>query len=272
MVVLRHPADRVVAGAHQDAATAVVGSDHQQHLHVVFHPAVCGRRTALAQQPKRLGSVCPAVRRVVIRRARCLHRPASSTALGGRPLHPGRHRRWSVQPTLHVQKPRTCAPRRAAGRHAQKPARCPPVCRADLHSRLGNAAYAVGRSTGQLRTGERESGRGDSLSTCRIDRDDLGVPVAPCQGEVAPAAGGLPIGDGLRAGVLRRALRDRHPAGLGARRDRAAGDRSPRLLVVPAPRGEVNRCCPAPASGRSCRRPHRKRCGRRGRRHNRHAE
>ena len=68
------------------------------------------------------------------------------------------------------------------GADAQKPARRPPLRRADLDSRLGNAASAIGRRTAQLRTGQRESGRGDSLAACRIDRDDLDVPVAPCQG------------------------------------------------------------------------------------------
>ena len=223
MVVLRHRPDRVVAGAHQDAATAVVGGDHQRRLHVVFHPALCGRRSAVAAQPERLGSVCPAVRDVVLRRTCRLHRSAGSTAVGSRPLYTGRHRRWPVQPALHVQNSRTRPSRRAAGPDAQKPARCAPVRRADLDSRLGNAASAIGRRTGQLRTGQRESGRGDSLVACRTDRDDLGVPVATPQAQVAPAAGGLPVGNGLRARVLRRALRDRHPAGLGARCDGVAG-------------------------------------------------
>ena len=225
MVVLRHRPDRVVAGAHQDAATAVVGGDHQRRLHVVFHPAVCGRRSAVAAQPERLGSLCPAVRDVVLRRTCRLHRSAGSTAVGSCPLYTGRHRRWPVQPALHVQNSRTRPSRRAAGPDAQKPARCAPVRRADLDSRLGNAASAIGRRTGQLRTGQCESGRGDSLVACRTDRDDLGVPVATRQAQVAPAAGGLPVGNGLRARVLRRAFRDRHPAGLGARGDRVAGIR-----------------------------------------------
>ncbi len=126
MVVLRDRPDGVVAGAHQDAATAAVGSAHQRHLHVVFRPALCGRRSALAAQPKRLGGVCPTVRRVIFRRARRLHRSAGRTAVGRGPLHPGRHRRRPVQPAVHVQKPRRCPPRRAAGRHAHKPARRPP--------------------------------------------------------------------------------------------------------------------------------------------------
>jgi hypothetical protein len=269
VVVLRDRPDRVVAGAHQDAASAVVGSDHQRHLHVVFRPALCGRGSALVVQPKPLGRVCPTVRRVVLRRARCLHRAAGSTAVGSRPLHVGRRRRWPVQPALHVQKPRTRPTRRAAGRHAQKPARCPSVCGADLHSWLGNAAPAIGGSSGQLRTGQRESGRSDSLASCRGDGDDLGLSVAAGKGEVASVAGDLPVGNGLRAGVLRRALRSRHPLGLGAGIDRGAGNPSRRVVVVPAPRDEVIRRWPAPASGRSWRRPHRRRCGRRGLRRNR---
>ncbi len=228
LVVLRHCADRVVAGAHQDAATAVVGSDHQRHLHVVFRPALRRRRSALAAQPQRLGGVCPAVRPAVVRRAGRLRCPTRRTAVGSRSLHPGQRRRWPVQPTLHVQERRGCPARRAAGQHAPKPTGCTPIHRADLHSRLGNAAPAIGRSTGQLRTGQRESGRGDSLPACRVDRDDLGVPVAAGTGAVASAAGRLPVGDGLRAGLLRRALRDRHPGGLGARRDGAPGARSVR--------------------------------------------
>ena len=225
MVVFRHRPDRVVAGAHQDAATAMVGGDHQRHLHVVFRPALCRRRGALAAQPQRLGGVCPAVRPAVVRRAGRLRCSARRAAVGSRSLHPGQRRRRPVQPAVHVQKRRGCPARRAAGQHAPKPAGCTPFHRADLHARLGNAAPAVGGSTGQLRTGQRESGRGNSLPACRIDRDDLGVPVASGQGTVASAAGGLPVGDGLRVGVLRRALRDRHPAGLGTRRDGATGAR-----------------------------------------------
>jgi hypothetical protein len=226
MVVLRNRPDGVVAGAHQDAATAVVGSDHQRHLHVVFRPALRRRRRALAAQPTRLGGVCPSVRHAVVRRAGRLRCPARRTAVGSRSLHPGQCRRWSVQPPLHVQQRCRCPARRAAGQHAQSSAGCAPLRRADLHSRLGDAAPAIGRSAAQLRTGQRQSGRGDSLPACRIDRDDLGVPVAPGQGAVASATGGLPAGDGLRAGVLRRALRDRHPPGLGTRRDGATGARA----------------------------------------------
>jgi hypothetical protein len=208
VVVLRDRPDGVVAGAHQDAATAVVGSDHQQHLHVFFHLALRGRRSALAAQPERLGSVCPALRRVVFRRAHRLRCSAGGAAVGRSSLHPGRRRRRPVQSALHVQKSRRCPRRWVAGTDAQKSAGRPPLRRANLHSRLWNAASAVGWCAGQLATVQRESGRGDSVSACRIDRDDRGVFVAPCQGEVAAAVGGLSIGDGFRAGVLRRALRD----------------------------------------------------------------
>ena len=85
-------------------------------------------------------------------------------------------------PPLHVPKSRGRSRRRAAGRDAHEPARCPPIRGADFYPRLGNAASAVGRRAGQLRTGQRESGRGDSLAARRVDRDDLDVPVATCQG------------------------------------------------------------------------------------------
>ena len=232
VVVLRHHPDGVVAGAHQDAATAVVGSDHQQHLHVVFHPALCCRRRAVAAQPKRLGGIRPTLRRLVVRRARRLRGHAGGAAVGRGALHPGQHRRWPVQPRLHVQKSRRCSRRRATRRDAQKPARRPPVRRADLHPGLGNAAFAVGRGAGQLRASQCESGGRNSLAACRIDGDDLDLPVAPGQARMASAAGGLPVGDGLRAGVFRRALRGRHPAGLGPRRDGVAGNGSSRLVVV----------------------------------------
>jgi hypothetical protein len=201
VVVFRHYADGVVTGAHQDAATAVVGGDHQLHLHVVLHPPVCGRRIALARQPMRLGSVHPAVCRIVVRRPRRLCRLAGRAALGGRPLHRSRRGRWAAQSALHVQNSGRCPQRRAAGPHANKSARCPPICGAHLHARLGNAASAVGRSTGELRAGQRESGRGNSVSARRIDGDDRGVPLAPRQEMLASAAGGLRVGDGLRAGV-----------------------------------------------------------------------
>lgn len=269
VVVLRHRPDRVVAGAHQDAASAVVGSDHQRDLHVVFRPALCSRRGALATQPQRLGRVCPTVRGVVLRGAGCLHRVAGGAAVGGRPLHAGRRCRWPVQSALHVRQPRSRPGWRAAGRHAPQPARCQPLRRADIDSWLGNIALAIGGSTGQLRPGQRESGRRDPLASCRSDGDDVGLSVAAGKGEVATAAGGLPVGDGLRAGVLRRALRRRHPVGLGAGVGRDAGNPSRRVVVVSAPRDHLNRCRPASASGRPWWRPHRRRCGRRGRRRNR---
>ena len=142
------------------------------------------------------------------------------------PLHRSRRGRWSAQSALHVQNARRCPQRWAAGPHANKPTRCAPICGAHLHARLGNAASAVGRSTGQLRAGRRESGRGNSVSTRRIDGDDRGVPLAPRQEMLASAAGGLRVGDGLRAGVCGRALRGRHLAGLGTRSDRPASDGS----------------------------------------------
>jgi hypothetical protein len=127
VVVLRHRPDGVVTGAPEDAATTVVGSDHQQHLHVVFRLALRGRRRALAAQPQRLGGIRPPVRRAVIRRARRLHRHAGSAAVGSRALHRSRCRRWPVRPTLHVPKLCTRSRRRTAGRDAQKPARRPSV-------------------------------------------------------------------------------------------------------------------------------------------------
>ncbi len=223
------------------AAATVVGSDHQRHLHVVLRAAVRGRRRALAAQPHRVGGLRPAVRRTVFRRAGRLRRPAGRAAVGGRELHAGRRRRRPGQPAVHVPRGRGRSRRRAAGRDAHEPARRPPVRGADLHPRLGNAASAVGRGAARLRTGQRESGRGHSLAARRGDRDDFDVPVATGQAWVAPAAGDLPAGDGLRAGVLRRALRRRHPAGLGACRSGFGGDGAARLLVVAPSRLEVSR-------------------------------
>jgi hypothetical protein len=195
-----------------------VGSDHQQHLHVVFHPAVRGRGGALAVQPDRLGGIRPSVRCAVVRGGRRLRGPARGPAVGRGALHSGRHRQRPVEPAVHVPKRCRCSRRRTAGRDADESAGCSPIRGADFHARLGDAASAVGRRAGQLGTGQRESGRGDSLAARRVDRDDFDLPVAAGQAWVASAAGGLPVGDGLRAGVLRRALRRRHPAGLGARR------------------------------------------------------
>ena len=127
VVVLRHRPDRVVARALETAATSVVGSHHQRHLHVVFRLALRGRRRALAAQSKRLGGIHPAVRRTLIRRARRLHRHAGSAAVGGRTVHPGRHRRWPVGPTLHVPKLGRGSRRRTVGRNAHQPARRSPV-------------------------------------------------------------------------------------------------------------------------------------------------
>jgi hypothetical protein len=239
VVVLRHCPDGVVAGALENAATAVVGSDYQQRLHVIFHRALRGRRCALAAQPKRLGGLRPAVRRAVIRRARRLRRPAGS-ALGGRTMHPRRRCRWPVRPALHVPKPCGSSRRRTARGDAHQSARRSPVHRADIHSRLGNDESAVGRSAGQLRTGQRESGRGGSLTARRADRNDLDFSVAAGQARLAPTAGGVPAGDGVRAGVLRRALRLRHPVGLGAGCDGDRGVRPVRHAALSPPCVDVS--------------------------------
>ena len=144
LALLRHCADGLAPGAHQDAAATVVGSDHQQHLHVVFHPAVCGRRRALAAQPDRLGGIRPPLRCAVVWRGRRIRGATGSSAVGSRALHPGGHRRWPVQPALHVPNPCRRPRRRIAGLDAHEPARRQPVRGADFHARLGNAAYAVG--------------------------------------------------------------------------------------------------------------------------------
>jgi hypothetical protein len=234
MAVLRHGPNRVAAGAHQDAGTAVVGSDHQRHLHVVFHPAVRRRRRAVAAQPRRLGRVRAAVRRAVVRRARRLRGDARGTAVGGGALYPGRNCRRPVYPTLHVQKRGRCSGRRTAGRDAPKPARRKPIRRADLHPRLGNAASAVRRGAAQLRAGQCESRGGHPFPARRVDRDDLDLLVAPGQTRMASTPGRLPLGDGLHAGVCRRTLRGRHSAGLGAGRVGVA-DHGPSRLVVVTP-------------------------------------
>jgi hypothetical protein len=269
VVVLRHSADGLAAGAHQDGAATVVGSHHQQHLHVIFCLALCGRRCALAVQPDRMGGVRPPVCRAVFCRACRVRGDTGRAALGGSELHTGRRRRWAVQPAVHVPRPRGCSRRRTAGRDAHEPARCPPVRGADLHPRLGNAASAVGRSAARLRTSQREPGRRDPIPTRRGDGDDLDVPVATGQARLASTAGGLPIGDGLRPGVLGGALRRRHPAGLGARRRSVRGDDSRRRVVVAPPRVEISRRCPGSASGRSWRPPRRRTRDRPALRHSR---
>ncbi|MDT7734391.1 MAG: hypothetical protein QOE12_1565 [Mycobacterium sp.] len=220
---LRRRAHGLVARAHQDGSTTVVGNHDQRHLHVIFCAALHRRRRALAVQPNRVGSVRPPVRRAVIRRARGVRAAARRAAVGGGELHAGRCRWWPVGPAMHVSGSGECSRRRAAGCDADEPARRPPVRRADLHPRLGNAASAVGRGAARLRTGQREPGRCDSVATCRGDRDDLDVSVATGQTRLAPTAGGLPVSDGLRPGVLRRAFCRRHPVRLGARRGGVSG-------------------------------------------------
>ncbi len=191
-------------------------------------------------QPDRVGGVRPPVRRAVLRRARGVRGGAGGAAVGGSELHAGRCRRWAVRPAVHVSRPGGCSRRRTAGRDAHEPARCPPVRGADLHPRLGNVTSAVGRSAARLRTGQREPGRSDSVATRRSDGDDLDVPVATGQARLAPAAGGLPIGDGVRLGVLGRAFRRRHLARLGARRSGVSTPRPTRLMVVAAPCIEIS--------------------------------
>jgi hypothetical protein len=242
----------------------VVGSHHQRHLHVVLRAAIRGRRGPLAAQPNRVGGLRPALRRTVFRRARRVRRPTGRTAVGGRKLHAGRRRRRPGQPAVHVPRGRGCSRRWAAGRDAHEPARRSSVRGADLHPRLGNAASAVGRGVARLRTGQRQPGGGDSLAARRGDRDDFDVPVATSQAWLAPAAGRLSAGDGVRAGVLRRALRRRHSDRLGPCRGGVGGDGPSRLLVVTPSRCEVSRF--DSASGRSWQRPRRRRPGRPGRR------
>ena len=245
----------------------MVGSRHQRHLHVVLRAAVCGRRSAVAARPNRVGGLRAAVRRTVFRRTGHLRRPAGRAAMGGRELHAGRRRRRPGQPAVHVPRPRGCSRRRAARRDAYEPARRSSVRGTDLHPRLGNAASAVGRGAARLRAGQRQSGRGDSLAARRGDRDDFDVPVATSQAWLAPAAGRLSAGDGVRAGVLRRALRRRHSDGLGPRRGGVGGAGCPGLLVVTPSRLEVSRS--DSASGRSWQRPRRRRPGRPVRRRSR---
>ena len=238
--VLRHGPDGVAAGAHQAGAATAVGSADQQHLHVVLRVAVRGRRGALAAQPHRVGGVRPPVHGFVVRRARGVRAAARRAAVGRSELHSCRRRRWSGQPAVHVPRPRGRSRRRTARRDAHEPAGRPPVRGAHLHPRLGDAASPVGRRAARLRAGQREPGGGDSLAARGGDRDDLDLPVAPGQARLASAVGGLPVGDGFRAGVLRRALRRRHPAGLGAGRRGLGGDEPRRLVVVAAPRGEIS--------------------------------
>lgn len=219
----------------------MVGSHHQRHLHVVLRAAVCGRRSAVAAQPNRVGGLRPAVRRAVVRRARRVRRPAGRAAVGGRELYAGRGRRRAGQPTVHVPWRRGRSRRRTSGRNAHEPTRRSPVRGAHLHPWLGDAASAVGRGAARLWTGQRQPGRGDSLAARRGDRDDFDVPVATSQAWLAPAAGRLSAGDGVRAGVLRRALRRRHSDRLGPCRGGVGCDRPPRRLVVASPRVEVSR-------------------------------
>jgi hypothetical protein len=222
----------VVAGTPQNAATAVVGGGHQRRLHVIFRAAIRGRRSALAAQPRRLGRVCQAVRHVVVRLSRRLRPAAVGAAVGSRPLHGRRRRRRPVQPAVHVPQPRRSARRRAARRDAHQPARRPPFCGAHLHARLGHAAPTVRGGVARLRAGQREPGGGHPVAACRIVGDGRGVPVAARRGAVASAAGRLRGGDGVHVGVLGRALRHRHPAGLGAGRDRDARGRPSGVVVV----------------------------------------
>lgn len=232
--VLRGGAHSVAAGTAQVGPTAVVGGGHQRRLHVIFHPAVRDRRAVVAAQPRRLGSVRPAIRRAVVCRSDRLRAGAVGAAVGGRALHRRPDRRRPVQPTVHVPEPRGGARRRAAGRHAHAPSRRTPVCGTDLQPGLGHPAFALSAGLTRLRAGQREPGGGHPVAACRAVGDDRGVSVAPRPVVVAPTAGGLRADDGVHAGVLGRALRDRHPAGLGAGRDPAAGARPPRgALAAP---------------------------------------
>ena len=248
LAVLWHGADGMAAGTHQARAATMVGSDHQQHLHVVLRAALHRRRRALAARPSRVGGLRPAVRRSVLRRAGHLCGAAGRATVGGRKLHTRRCRRRPGQPAMHVPRRRRRSRRRSAGRIAWRSARGASVCGAHLHPRLGDPAFAVGRGAAELRSGQRQSGCGHPLAARRGDRDDLHVPVATGQARVARTSGRLPAGDGVRAGVLRRTLRHRHPAGLDARGGGVRGGGSARGVVVTAPRRSVTR--PDAASGR----------------------
>ena len=98
LVVLRHRADGVAAGAPQTARPAVVGGRDQHRLHVVLHPAVRGRGGAVAAQPRRVEGVRQIVRRPVVRGAGDLRAAARRAAVGRRPVHRRRRRRRAVGP------------------------------------------------------------------------------------------------------------------------------------------------------------------------------
>jgi hypothetical protein len=238
----------------------MVGGDHQRHLYVVLRPAVSGRRGSLAPQPNRMGRLRPTFRRAVVRGPGRVRGPAGRPAVGGRGLHTGRCRRRPCQSTVHVPRGRPRSRRRTAGRDAHQPARRSPDRRTDLYPRLGNATSAVGWGAARLRPGQRQLGRRDSLAARRGHRDDLDVLVATSQARVAPVAGGLSVGDGLRAGVLRRALRCRRSVRLGAERRGVGGDGSRRLVVVAPSRLDVS--YRDSASGRSRSQPPRRTPGR----------
>jgi hypothetical protein len=80
------------------------------------------------------------------------------------------------------------------------------------------AEPAVGQRPHRPGAGQRQPGRGDPVAARRVVGGDRGVPVEPGAAALAAAAGGVSADDGVHAGLHRRALRHRYPAGLGARR------------------------------------------------------
>ena len=137
VAVLRDDADRVAAGAAEASRSALVGGGDQQRLHVVLHPSLRGGRGAVAAGPRGMEVVRQAVRRAQCRGIGDLRGTARRTAMGGRPLHPGRHRRRPRQPAVHVQVGARRARRWRARRDAVHAGRRQQLDRADRRPRAG---------------------------------------------------------------------------------------------------------------------------------------
>src|SRR4051794_25140525 len=110
---------------------------------------------------------------------------------------------------------------------------------ADRRPRLGQAESALRHRAHRPGAVQRQPRRGHSVTTCGDDGGGGGVPLAPRVSRVAAGAGGLRTRHGVHAGLYRRALRRRHPAGLGVRRDRRRRDQPVRRVA--AATGEYRR-------------------------------
>jgi hypothetical protein len=110
--------------------------------------------------------------------------------------------------------------------------------------RFRDPAPRGGARAARRGSGQRQPGDGHPVAACGTVGDDRGLPVGAGGALAASRPGRLRAGHGVRAGLLGRALRGRHPGGLGAGGSRRRGDPPPG--TPQASHGGRGRACARP--------------------------